>query len=373
LWDADSGELLFTLEGHRNGISSLAFSPDGMRLATVAGGATLSALWVGETAILLWDLHTGQRLLKLDPHPVWAIAVAFSPDGRRLATSGGDNTVRIREAFPWKSEDYAGDPSRPLGEKVEDFKRSYWQKQLRLPDGATALGTRSVRPGRRWQSVATSEVNLAAERGTKRQPALAIPPRPAEAGTNLLDLTASYNAALTETWLPCLGLVDVDVNLSSLPAGVTNLAGVSFDVRGLIRLSCSSIFHTMFPTNVEIAVGHRFRRLHVLHGAAMRVQQGRQIGTYWLHYRDGTSTDLPILYGRDLGGALGFDDNQAQASAAALAWSGNADPTKPVPTPVRLYRRNYENPRPDLEVVSVTFESARTSAGPFLVALTVEP
>ena len=373
LWDADSGGLLFTFEGHRNGISSLAFSPDGARLATAGGGAALDAMWVRESAILLWDLHTGQRLLKLDPHSTWAIAVAFSPDGRRLATGSGDNTVRIREAFPWKSEDYAGDPNRPLGEKVEDFKRRYWQAQLGSPDEAKPPGTRLARRGRRWQSVTISEVNLPAERGAKRQPTLPFPLREPEAGTNLIDLTASYNASLTEAWLPCLGLVDVDLSLSSLPAGLTNLAGVSFDLRGLIRLGRSAYSYAMFPTNVEIAVRRTFRRLHVLHGTDFRAQEGRQIGTYRLHYRDGSTADLPILYGHDLRGAFASEDRQEQAAAAELAWTGNADPTKPAPTPVRLYRRTYENPAPDHEVVRISFESTMTSAAPFLVALTVEP
>ena len=40
---------------------------------------------------------------------------------------------------------------------------------------------------------------------------------------------------------------------------------------------------------------------------------------------------------------------------------------------LRLYLSSYENPRPDVEVVSIDYVSAMTQAAPFLVAMTIEP
>jgi WD40 repeat protein len=64
----------------------VAFSPDGRWLATGASDRTAR----------IWDAQTGQRLRTL-PHDGWVVAVAFSPDGRWLAT-GSQKMVRIWDA-----------------------------------------------------------------------------------------------------------------------------------------------------------------------------------------------------------------------------------------------------------------------------------
>jgi WD40 repeat protein len=84
LWDAGTGQLLLQLKGVAMG--ALAFSPDGARLA-IAGGT-----------VAVWDARTGQQLLEQKGHTDGATAVAFSPDGARLATAGRDGTVRIWDA-----------------------------------------------------------------------------------------------------------------------------------------------------------------------------------------------------------------------------------------------------------------------------------
>ena len=221
------------------------------------------------------------------------------------------------------------------------------------------------------------EVNLPTERGTKNKPAMPIPVRDLKATANLVDLTERYNASLAETWQPMTGLLDLEVNLSSLATGVTNLAGVQFDVRGLIRLGWNVLNGSVFPAAVEIPVGRQFRQLHVLHGATTTTMDGTHVGTYRLHYRDGGTNDLSILYGRDV---LDWEASAparkraalAPTAAAELAWIGPVDRLSPGVFPVRLFKRTYENPAPDREVVRITFESTLTATGPFLVAMTVE-
>src|SRR5207244_1078622 len=86
LWDAQTGQQLLTFDiggGIGNGVNSLAFSPDGKRLATGCRDYTVK----------VWDAHTGQKQLILKGNPTGAVrGVAFSPDGKRIA-SGGDLTV----------------------------------------------------------------------------------------------------------------------------------------------------------------------------------------------------------------------------------------------------------------------------------------
>jgi WD40 repeat protein len=66
---------LAILKGHGNHVSSLSFSPDGRRLASVA---------FQETTVRLWDLATGQTVMTLPGRR----CVAFSPDGTGLAAAG---------------------------------------------------------------------------------------------------------------------------------------------------------------------------------------------------------------------------------------------------------------------------------------------
>jgi WD40 repeat protein len=88
VWDAATGQELLTLQGHTNNVVSVAFSPDGTRLASASGDGT----------VRLWDAATGQELLALRGHTGRVFGVAFNPDGRRLASASQDHTVRVWDA-----------------------------------------------------------------------------------------------------------------------------------------------------------------------------------------------------------------------------------------------------------------------------------
>jgi WD40 repeat protein len=84
VWDAESGKELLTLRGHSGHVNKVAFSPDGKRLATASEDLTAK----------VWDAESGKELLTLRGHcPV--NKVAFSPDGKRLATANADWTAQV--------------------------------------------------------------------------------------------------------------------------------------------------------------------------------------------------------------------------------------------------------------------------------------
>jgi WD40 repeat protein len=96
VWDTTTGREVFTLKGHKACVWSVAFSPDGKRLASASG--EMSGEGPGE--VKLWDLATGYEVLTLHGHPCTVYGVAFSPDGKRLATADYDGVVRIWDGTP---------------------------------------------------------------------------------------------------------------------------------------------------------------------------------------------------------------------------------------------------------------------------------
>jgi WD40 repeat protein/serine/threonine protein kinase/tetratricopeptide (TPR) repeat protein len=88
VWDAITGKPLVTMKGNELPVLSVAFSPDGTRIATASDDKTAT----------VWDAATGAVLVELKGHTGSVNSVAFSPDGTRLVTGSNDRTVRVWDA-----------------------------------------------------------------------------------------------------------------------------------------------------------------------------------------------------------------------------------------------------------------------------------
>jgi WD40 repeat protein/serine/threonine protein kinase len=87
VWDLDAGAEVQVLRGHASYIRALAFSPDGKRLA--------SGSMYPENSARLWDVTTGKEINVLHGHQNEVVSVGFSPDGTRLASASLDQTTRL--------------------------------------------------------------------------------------------------------------------------------------------------------------------------------------------------------------------------------------------------------------------------------------
>jgi WD40 repeat protein len=92
MWDVASGQELFTLTGHggvgeemSQWVNGIAFSPDGSRLVTAGGDGTAK----------IWDAASGEELFTLSGHSAALETAIFSPDGTSLATGSWDATTKL--------------------------------------------------------------------------------------------------------------------------------------------------------------------------------------------------------------------------------------------------------------------------------------
>jgi WD40 repeat protein len=89
LWDTERGQEILALRGHTSPVTSVCFSPDGKRLASASHDQTVK----------IWDAERGQELLTLQGHTNWVHSVCFSPDGKRLASASGGFDVQKRQTY----------------------------------------------------------------------------------------------------------------------------------------------------------------------------------------------------------------------------------------------------------------------------------
>jgi WD40 repeat protein len=88
LWEADTCRLVGTLAGHKGPVLSVAFSADGRRLAS--GGF--------DSLIKVWDVASRDCLLTLSGHADEVFAAVFHPTEPRIASGGRDRLVRLWDA-----------------------------------------------------------------------------------------------------------------------------------------------------------------------------------------------------------------------------------------------------------------------------------
>ena len=83
MWDASTGAKLLTYTGHTDQVRAVAWSPDGKLIASGSDDGTVQ----------VWDASTGANIHVYQSGSV--LALAWSPDGKLIASGGADSTVQV--------------------------------------------------------------------------------------------------------------------------------------------------------------------------------------------------------------------------------------------------------------------------------------
>jgi WD40 repeat protein/serine/threonine protein kinase len=155
IWDVKSGREQPTLTGH--GAQSIAFSPDGERLAT--GGA--------DQAVKIWDIASGQEILTLRGHIDWVIDITFTAD---RIVSVGDRTARIWDGRPWSDGEKVGDDVVTLRGHTDGVNAVAFRPHTHELATASTDGTVKFWDTQTWRELRTMRPNF------KKVTALAFSP-----------------------------------------------------------------------------------------------------------------------------------------------------------------------------------------------------
>jgi hypothetical protein len=362
------------------GKDSLSYWFEGAKLeptnGVVAAGIAWTYLELGytdRTVLQTSDWHS-RRALELAPGHLnsWRVRV------RSLERNGDTNAAvelfergsALASGNPWYWAEWAGalEKAGRISEAWQKWDRTFAMLQTQ-PQMAGPERLGFARYGSEFLRNRASLLGASLPQGLDRLRALlGIPARDPSCPANLIDLTSFYSWGLDKPWLT---LEHRRLDLRALPHGRTNLAGVEFDIRGLVQVSSAVLddVQFVFPRSfLNIPVNQRCRRLHFLHGADVPEVDGTQVGAYLVRYTDGQQHKIPIVYGQNTLAWL-VEGEQRERQTPAVAWKTTA----PGGVTLQLCRLTWDNPRPDVAIETIDFVSKMTQAAPFLLAVTAEP
>jgi len=187
-------------------------------------------------------------------------------------------------------------------------------------------------------------------------------------GSRILDLSRHFNFVLHES-PPADG---TNNNLSSLPRGLREWDGVTFDIRGVIHLTRGSR-NLPYPIGVDnIVVTQRCSRIHLLYGFVFSEPPSGNLARLAIRFSGRPEHSVALSHTKG-----NPEDALDPASGSAdrsdrLVWKESLEFPYLKTRTVCLYHTSIRNPHPEAQVTSLSFSSAMTEAAPFLMAVTLE-
>lgn len=187
-----------------------------------------------------------------------------------------------------------------------------------------------------------------------------------------VDLQPKANQKLTDNF----GSGTEGNNLAELPRGEQTFEKVKFKIGdGMLQLNSKLLKEQKAHIIEDIKVGQTFAKVHILQGTCYGnkdVEDGTVIGEYKLHYDDGSTETIPIVYGQDVRDFWLAEAAQG-VTRGKVAWTGDNEVAKKFNCRIRLYLTTWDNPNPQKSVTRIDYNKLNgTQAAPFCVAITLQ-
>jgi hypothetical protein len=199
-----------------------------------------------------------------------------------------------------------------------------------------------------------------------------------------VDLSKQVTHSLYEPMLKTPGS-----DLAALATGTApdqtprkTLKGIPFRLDGVVLVGPgeSSSGPTGEPAPVVkkvegIPVGRKAEKLYFLQATHWHAMEGARLGTYVVHYADGSKEEIPIRYGQDVRDWWDSGDDKGKSiSEGETAWTGTCEAATQNGNGIRLFLKTWTNPHPErgiqtLDMVTGDQKSGPGAPTPFLVAL----
>jgi hypothetical protein len=250
---------------------------------------------------------------------------------------------------------------------------------LALAAMALALGVTIV-PTRTEVQLLTPDGYYPSEPPLVERSAIPASPPPAVALASRLmpvDLSGQVTHSLDQPMLDTPGN-----DLSDLGPGFRTFAGVQFRPEGVVLVGPGQTGGQFtdgpvaVPREIDgIPIDRKARRLYFLQGTHFSADPGSRIGAYVVHYRDGTTAEIPIRYGDDV---LDWWANPGAGSGPAqsqIVWTGHNEAASRSGVDIRLFMKTWINPHPErvietLDMVTGDQPPGPNAPSPFLVGVT---
>jgi WD40 repeat protein len=156
LWDVTTGRELRRFEGHQSVVAEVAFSLDGKVLASRSCGGVTDK----DPFIRLWEVGTGKELRRLtEPRPpAYFTALRFADDGKSLTTASSAGAVRRWQTASGEEVGGRARPASPAAPGQDDIPLAF------SPDGRLVAVRKQLQGGGNRWAVSVREARTGAER-----------------------------------------------------------------------------------------------------------------------------------------------------------------------------------------------------------------
>ena len=183
-----------------------------------------------------------------------------------------------------------------------------------------------------------------------------------------VDLGSFYNFSLSEE------IHGKPENTISIPSGINDFNGVSFDARGIIQLASKVSFektHIHYPEKISgIPVNCVAESLFFLHSSAWESEKGTDVVGIVVNYFNNEKRTITIKSRIEVEDWWFHIENSVFPEKAILAWEGSNARVKDLGFILRIYRYTWVNPLPEVEISSIDLISSMNDTGYMLYGIT---